>query len=158
METKICSFFGHSEIEKTPELISATTNAINKAIEFGCRTFYFGGFGEFDELCYQIVSQIQAENPKLNLERIYCTTQERLVKKIQRNPNYKTYEQIIYLTPSFDGWYKSIYFRNCAMIDNSCYVIFFVQRQENSGAFKALKYATKRKDLTIVNVYNLLQE
>ena len=61
--------------------------------------------------------------------------------------------EVTYLVPSFDGWYKSIYFRNCAMIDESDLVIFYAQEREDSGAYKAYKYAKKKKEKYIVNLW-----
>ena len=63
------------------------------------------------------------------------------------------YDEIIYLTPAFDGWYKSIYFRNCAMIDQSDVVIFFAEEKAESGAYKAYKYAKRKKDKRIINLW-----
>ena len=62
-ENKICSFFGHRDVEITDRLYAITTTEILKAVDFGCRIFYFGGYGDFDDLCYQIVTKIQEENP-----------------------------------------------------------------------------------------------
>ena len=126
---KICSFFGHRSIEKINELYATTTAEILKAVDFGCRVFYFGGYGEFDELCYQIVTQIKQENPLLDIKRIYCVAQERYLQKSVRYFRREDYEEIVYLTPAFDGWYKSIYFRNCAIIDNSDFIVFYAQKK-----------------------------
>ena len=73
--------------------------------------------------------------------------------KPSREFRYQDYDDIVYLMPSFDGWYKSIYYRNCAMIDQSDYVIFFAQARQNSGAYKAYKYAKTKKDKQIVNLF-----
>ena len=42
---------------------------------------------------------------------------------------------------------KRIYYRNCAMIDKSDIVIFYAEDRENSGDYKALKYAKQKKKL-----------
>lgn len=42
----VCSFFGHREIEITDELYEATAAEIIKSVDFGCRVFYFGGYGK----------------------------------------------------------------------------------------------------------------
>ena len=152
-ESKICSFFGHRDIEITDELKATTTAEILKSVDLGCRIFYFGGYGDFDELCYQIVSEIKEKNPFLNIQRIYCVAQERYLYKNSRYFHRENYENVIYLPPSFDGWYKSIYFRNCAMIDNSDFVIFYAEQRENSGAYKAYQYAKKKKDKYIFNLW-----
>ena len=153
MEEKICSFFGHRNVEITDGLYATTTAEIFKAVDFGCRVFYFGGYGDFDALCYQIVSKIQDEFPSLKIKRVYCVAQERYLRKKVRYFNREDYDEVIYLTPSFEGWYKSIYFRNCAMIDESDCVIFYAENRENSGAYKAYKYAEKRKGKRLVNLF-----
>ena len=47
MEEKICSFFGHRDIDITDRLYTITYAEIMRAVELGCRTFYFGGYGAF---------------------------------------------------------------------------------------------------------------
>lgn len=126
---------------------------IMRAVELGCRTFYFGGYGTFDDLCREIVTRISKENPKLDIKRIYCVSQERYLRKRVRYFNREDYDEIIYLLPSFEGWYKSIYFRNCAMIDQSDLVIFYAENREGSGAYKAYQYAKKKKDKQVVNLW-----
>lgn len=153
MEDKICSFFGHRDVNITERIYEMTAAEINKVSEFGCRTFYFGGNGDFDGLCYKIVSKIWEENPEFEIKRIYCVSQERYLRKKVRYFSSEDYDEIIYLEPSFDGWYKSIYFRNCAMIDKSDYIIFYAENKEESGAYKAYKYAQKKKGKTIVNLW-----
>ena len=152
-ENKICSFFGHSEIEETEELQATTTAEIEKAVDFGCRVFYFGGYGAFDELCYRIVTEMASKNPSLGIKRIYCVSQERYLTKKCRYFNREDYDEIIYLTPSFTGWYKSIYFRNCAMIDESDCVIIYAMKRQDSGAYKTYEYARKQKEKCVVNLY-----
>lgn len=153
MEEKVCSFFGHREIELTEELYAITLAAIKKSLDFGCRVFYFGGYGEFDELCYKIVTQIKEENTALELKRIYCVPQERHLRKGGRFRR-ENYEEVVYLMPAFEGWYKSIYFRNCAMIDKSDFIIFYAEEREDSGAYKAYKYAKKKKGKRLINLFD----
>ena len=149
----ICSFFGHRDVTITDELYAATTAEILKSVDLGCRIFYFGGYGDFDDLCYRIVSKIKEENPTLDIQRIYCVSQERYLRKNVRYFRREDYDEVIYLVPSFEGWYKSIYFRNCAMIDESATVIFYAEERENSGAYKAYRYAKKKKDKYIINLW-----
>ena len=153
MEEKICSFFGHRDVNITEQLYAATLDKIMNAIEFGCSTFYFGGYGDFDNICLEIVTKIKTENPNLKIRRIYCVSQERYLRKSTRYFNCDSYDEIIYLTPSFDGWYKSIYFRNCAMIDQSDFIIFYAESRETSGAYKAYKYAKRKTDKQIINLW-----
>ena len=41
------------------------------------------------------------------------------------------------------------------MIDKSDFIIFYAEKRENSGAYKAYKYAKKKKDKMIVNLWNI---
>ncbi|MBQ7912323.1 MAG: hypothetical protein IJ308_01100 [Clostridia bacterium] len=150
-ENKICSFFGHREIAITEELYATTTAEIMKAVGLGCRIFYFGGYGAFDELCYKIVTKIKGELPEKQIQRVYCVAQAGYLRKKSRYFNGEDYEEVVYLTPTFEGWYKSIYFRNCAMIDKSDLIIFYAEKRENSGAYKAYSYAKKKKK-QLVNI------
>ena len=153
MEEKICSFFGHREITLTERLESLLTIEIFNAICLGCNVFYFGGYGEFDRLCYETVTEIKTENPNLHIKRVYCVAQESYLRKKVRYFNPSDYDEVIYLQPSFEGWYKSIYFRNCAMIDKSDFIIFYAEERERSGAYKAYKYAKAKKKPNIVNIF-----
>ena len=152
-KNKICSFFGHRDVVITEELQKITTAEIIKAIHGGCSIFYFGGYGTFDELCYNIVTNIKNSNPSLPIQRIYCVAQERYLRKRVRYFCREDYDDVIYLPRPFEGWYKSIYFRNCTMIDESSVVIFYAQERENSGAYKAYRYAKKKKDISVINVF-----
>jgi hypothetical protein len=78
---------------------------------------------------------------------------EKDLRKKSRFFKAEDYDSVIYLEPSFAGWYKSIYFRNCAMIDKSDVVIFYAEARENSGAHKAYKYAKTKKDKILFNLY-----
>ena len=154
METeKICSFFGHRSIEITDELYARLTAEIIHSVDFGCRVFYFGGYGDFDDLCYRIVTEIKEKYPQYGISRVYCVSQERYLWKKVRYFDRTAYDEVIYLQPCFEGWYKSIYFRNCAMIDASDSVIFYAEERENSGAYKAYQYAKKTKEKQIVNLW-----
>ena len=148
----ICTFFGHREITLTEELYQSVVVEVSKAIQKGCRIFYFGGYGAFDDLCYKIVTEIKRAQG-LDLKRVYCVAQERYLRKKSRYFNREDYDEIKYLPPSVEGWYKSIYFRNCAMIDESDFVIFYAEKRQDSGAYKAYKYAKKQKGKLLVNLW-----
>ena len=87
------------------------------------------------------------------IKRVYCAAQEKHLRKRVRYFNRDDYDEVKYLIPSFDGWYKSIYFRNCAMIDASDCVIFYAEEREGSGAYKAYKYAKRKKGKHILNLW-----
>ncbi len=147
---EICSFFGHRDIIVTSEIKEALSNAIMDIIAKGVTTFYFGGFGDFDELCHNTVSEIRKQNK--HIKRIFCLSDERHLR-ISKRPKYldsDDYEEFIYLPLAYDYWYTRIYYRNCEMIDASEYVVFYYRNTERSGAYKAYQYAVKTKKKIIV--------
>ena len=153
-ENKTCSFFGHRTINLTDDLYAITVAEIEKSVASGCRIFYFGGYGEFDKLCRQIVTKIKNERPELNIQRIFCVPMEKDLRKKSRWLNDTNCDKIEYLIPMFNGWYRSIYFRNCAMIDNSDVIIFYAENRANSGAYKAYRYAKSKKGKWVINLYD----
>ena len=62
-------FIGHRTVEKKEELISSLNETIIALIKNGVTTFYFGSMSEFDNLCWEIVTQLKEKYPQLR--RIY---------------------------------------------------------------------------------------
>ncbi len=141
---KTCSCFGHRDVNITDELRGRVQEAIATALDDGVKIFLFGGLSDFDDLVYDIVSNFKQERGDDAIKRIFCFP---LDKHLHRAPNWfvkKDYEELICPAKSFDGWYRSIYFRNCAMIDMSDIVLFFTDDSGRSGSFKAYEYALKK--------------
>lgn len=149
---KSCSVFGHSKIEITDSLkekIYLTFESLIKGENVGY--FYFGGFGEFDDLCWQAVTDLKGKYP--NIKRIFCLSDPRH-QMISKRPKWlknEDYEEIVYLDLNFDYWYSRIYYRNIQMVNRSDFVVFYVDHSEQSGAYKILQYAIKKKK-QIINI------
>ncbi len=153
INNKVCSFFGHRNIEITPLLKNTLKSLITDLIENKqVGTFYFGGFGDFDELCWEIVTEIKNKYPCIN--RVFCLFDSRHLRKEKRPKwlNDNDYEHFIYLNLDYDYWYNRIYYRNCEIINQSEYIIFYADTINDSGAYKALCYA-KRKKKNLFNLY-----
>ena len=140
---KTCTFFGHYKIEITDDLKHLLHTKIESLILDGFSTFLFGGLSEFDDLCYKIVSLLKTKYS--HIERVFCFYNEKDLAKPPKWTKDLEYDRFTYFPLSFNWWYKRIYFRNCEMILNSDYVIFYVSHEENSGAYKALKFAKQNK-------------
>lgn len=148
---KICSCFGHFYVEITDGLKARTNKEIEKAIADGVRTFLFGGRSSFDDLVYEIVTDKKAQAMQLGIKRIFCFPLEKQLRKPPAWFQPKEYEGYDCPCKDFDWWYTAIYYRNCAMIDQSDLVLFYAEEREGSGAYKAYKYAVK----THKNLINL---
>lgn len=142
---KSCSFFGHRNIESNDDLKSRLINIVERLIKDNFGIFYFGGFGEFDDMCYKVVTELKKKYP--HIRRVFCLYDTRH-KRIDRRPEWlrvEEYEEYIYLDIDYDYWYTRIYYRNIEIINRSDFVIFYAKDIATSGAYKALKYAISRK-------------
>ena len=152
---KICSFFGHREttLEEDerlkPQLKAIIQNLIKNE---NYQIFIFGGLGDFDDLCHQVVTQLKNDYPYI--KRWFCLYDPRHEneKKRPKNINYDNYEEIKYLYLKYDNWYDRIYYRNVEIINMSDFVIFFAEDRPRSGAYKAVKHALRKK----INHINLI--
>ena len=142
---KACSVFGHSEIDITDDLKIKLLDRFEALIKDHFGVFYFGGFGLFDEICWEIVTELKKKYP--HIKRIFCLADSRHQRESKRPKWLKDedYEEIVYLDLVFDYWYKRIYYRNIEIINRSDYIIFYVCHTQNSGAYKAMQYAMRKK-------------
>ncbi|MFI3228761.1 MAG: hypothetical protein R3Y23_01170 [Bacillota bacterium] len=148
---KIASFFGHRDVALTLELsISIDSTILDLVQNKGVSIFYFGGFGDFDDYCFNSVTKLKQDFPYL--QRIYCVEDIRLLRESKR-PQYlsnKGFDDYIHLPLKYDYWYTRIYYRNCEMVDASDFIVYFIRNIENSGAYKCYKYAKKVKKSIIM--------
>lgn len=142
-----CSVFGHSEIEITYELkVDLKNTFIDLITNKNFSIFYFGGFGEFDKLCWEIITELK-QTMFPHIKCIYVCENENYVNRLHKRPKWlkqEDYEEIIYFSLDFDYWYTRIYYRNIAIINHSDFNIFYIRNTENSGAYKVYEYANKQ--------------
>ena len=142
---KSCSFFGTRSVAISDEIKMKIKNKILELLRNNFRVFYFGGFSEFDDVCYKIVSEYKKEFP--DIYRIFCSSDIRWLRP-SKQPKWlsnEEFEEITYLDLDYDYWYTRIYYRNCEIINRSDFVLFFALENNESGAYKALKYAKSKK-------------
>ena len=73
--------------------------------------------------------------------------------------NEENYEGIICLPSSFGRRCKNISYRDSTVIADSCFIIFYAEERENSDAYKAYRYAQKKKKgKHIVNLFHSPRE
>lgn len=147
---KTCSFFGHQKINIDERLKTKLKEIAEQLILDGFTTFFFGGFSNFDELSRQTITELKQKYP--HIKRIFYLYNPKQYKQIKAED--VDCDELIYPDLEFDWWYKRIYFRNVEMIKNSDFIIFYVKNTQNSGAYKAYKYAIKKKK----NFLNIAEE
>lgn len=80
---KSCSVFGHSKIVITNSLKEKLYLTFENLIrQENVGYFYFGGFGEFDDLCWQIVTSLKEKYP-IKSEYFACLTYD--IRKYQKD-------------------------------------------------------------------------
>lgn len=169
MNKNICCFLGHRKIEITDKQIKKLCNVLEKLIiEENIDTFLFGSNSQFDDLCYQIISELKRDYPYI--KRIYVRAEFPYI-----NDNYREY-----LLQNYEGTYypnniikagKAAYVeRNCEMINKSKFCIMYFDEnyappkrkkrnkdltdyQPKSGTKTAYDYALKEQK-TIINIFN----
>lgn len=156
-------FIGHRKIEVTKKLTNELTALICTLIRDGVCNFNFGSHSQFDDLCYQLVSDQRKQYPQI--KRIhYCAAYE----------NYSNvglndlYEQEIDCKSAINASKNSYLIRNQVMIDNSDICVFYysenyqppqrksskydlITHQSKSGTAIAYHYA-KNKNKIIINI------
>ena len=151
-----CCIFGHREVEKTNELTLRLKSVfedliINKKVN----CFLFGGFGAFDDLCHEVITELKRKYSYI--KRVYVCEDYKFIDRPHKRPKWLTnedYEEFTYFEMRYTGFYQRIYFRNCEIINNSDYCVFYVDiNQKYSGAKKALEYAIKKKK-DYINIFD----
>ena len=186
MEGKVCCFIRHRKIERTDEMVERLKDIINDLIfNKGVKTFLFGSRSQFDDLCHEIVTELQTK--KMEIKRImYTCHSEYAVKREEKEDLEKIWSKLLkrdVKLKDYDGsmmsdrlWLagKASYVeRNQDMINASDYCVFYYnpeykppkrkyskrdvsEYQPKSGTVLAYEYAWKRKQARkLISVINV---
>ncbi len=122
----------------------------------GGTTFLFGSMSEFDNLSWEIVTDLKKEHP--NIRRVYVRSAFQHIDKSYEEYLLKSYEKTYFPSKIEKSGKYSYVERNYEMIDNSLYCVFYYNEnyiatsKHNSGTKIAYKYAVKKKKI-IFNIY-----
>ena len=148
-----CCFIGHREINATDELKKKLCLLIEHLItEESIDTFLFGSKSQFDDLCYDIVTEIKKKYP--HIKRIFVRAEYPYIDESYEAYLLESYEDT-YFPKAVEGAGKACDVkRNCEMIDNSCFCIVYYKanytpKGRKSGTKIALDYAEKKKKTII---------
>ena len=172
MNKKI-AIFGHRKVDEADKhIIKDVNNLFENFVINDDTQFLFGSNSEFNDICYDIVTELKGKYN--NIERIgyLCATeiaftkeeainyQKYINKSISKGKHIKIYDQIQQL--DFDS--KNLYIdRNKKMIEDADICIFYYSEKNinptnkfgnktNSGTKIALEYAkSKCKEIIILN-------
>ena len=161
-------FVGHRTIQQSEELISLLKETVVALINQGVTTFLFGSRSEFDSLSWKIVTELKETYPFI--KRVYVRSAYQYVDKSYEEHLLKSYEET-YFPPRLENAGKYSYVeRNCEMIENSTYCVFYynekyvpeeghqpqravpLAQRRRSGTKIAYQYAVRKKK-KIINLY-----
>ena len=164
---RVC-FIGHRVIEKSEEFIMLLKETIVEVINKGVTTFLFGSMSAFDDLSWEIVTDLKEKYPFI--KRVYVRSMyPKIVDKSYEEYLLESYEETYFPLKLEKAGKYSYVERNFEMIDKSTYCIFYYNEnyvpqcnrqtkrnrwaiRRNSGTKIAYQYAQKKKK-KIINVY-----
>ena len=124
MNKNICCIFGHRKICESKELGLRLFTAIERLIvENNVDTFLFGSKSRFNDLCYEIVSELKEKYH--HIKRVYVRAEFPIIDE-----NYEAYllsrYEDTYFPEKLHHAGKAVYVeRNFEMIDNSQYCLVY---------------------------------
>ena len=148
-----CCFFGHRKINETEELKSKLIEIIEKLIvENSVDTFLFGSKSRFNDLCYEIVTEIKEKHP--HIKRIYVRAEYLDIDESYKNYLLESYEDTYYPEKIIGAGKAAYVERNYEMINKSHFCIVYYDEQNapttrKSGTQIALDYAIKQNNKII---------
>lgn len=164
---KVCCFIGHRKIVKTPELTAELIKRVEQLItNKNVATFLFGCNSEFDDLCYETVSELKEKYP--NIRRVYVRAKYPHISEHYKSGLLEQFEDTYFPQSVFNAGKASYVKRNQEMINKSDICIFYYDEnyelpqrkasqcdvnyyKPSSGTRIAYSYAVKKKK-EIINI------
>ena len=163
---KACSFFGHRDTPQTDELKQIVRETVERLIvEEGVYTFLFGSRSKFDELCHIVVTELKEKYPHIQRIAYLCKhesgclagkgkDEQRRIKELTGREVYVRKFEEIKKSDRVNSAGRACYLeRNYWMIDESCYVVYFLRNiPKKFGTQSAYLYA-KKEGKTLVGLF-----
>ena len=149
------AFIGHRNIKKTEGLKHKLSNIVIDLIGEGVDTFLFGSKSQFDDFCYEIVTELQKKYP--HVRRVEVRASHENLPQMYVDIALKYYEETIFPKSVSGAGYRSYIKRNQAMIDMCDVLVVYYDADSTtlaktrSGTMLAVDYA-RRKGKRIINL------
>ncbi len=150
------AFIGHRKIKITEKLKGRVEDTVTALIEEGADTFLFGSRSQFDDLCYEVVTEIKKGYP--NIRRIFVRAEYEYIDDMYRSYLLTMYEDTFYPEAVRGAGALSYIKRNQVIVDMSDAVVVYCDmnyspsKHSKSGTIIATNYA-QRKHKQIINLY-----
>ena len=142
---KACCGFGHRNVFEN--INAELDNAIETAIQQGCKLFYTGAMGEFDGLFSAAVRKAKKAHPHIKL----ICVKPYMTNDVNTNRDYYAamYDDVIIPDELADIHFKAaIKARNRWIVDHSDLVVAYIVR-EHGGAYEAVRYAQRESKIVV---------
>lgn len=164
----IATFIGHRKIQNSELLTEQIKQTVLNLIdEKQVDTFLFGSRSDFDDLCLEVVTEIQKERP--GIKRVYVRAEYPYISRDYENYLLESYDATYIPENVIDAGKAAYVERNFHMIDKADICIFYYDKnykpplkpaargrvfgeQPQSGTKIAYEYAVK-KQKEIVNLF-----
>lgn len=165
----IICFIGHRTITNEEHLIPRLKKTILNLIENGADTFLFGSKSQFDDICFEIVSEFQINYP--NIKRVYVRSSYPTIDSSYKEYLLDFYDETYFPKGVENAGRCSYIKRNQNMIDVANICVFYYNseyippvkkakkhssllptQERKSGSAIAYNYA-KQKNKQIINLF-----
>ncbi len=134
---KSACFIGHRKVNPSPDFQKKLNNIIIKLIEKEkIENFLFGSKSEFNDICYDIVSDLMKQYPQI--KRIHYRTNYPNADEYTKKLLLQGYEESIFPQSVFCAGRASYIKRNQEMINDSDICVFYYNKTRFSGDGKHL--------------------
>ena len=177
------AFIGHRTVVDATQVKIRLIEVIERLIADGADTFLFGSRSEFDRLCWEVVTELQAQHPNITRVSYNAPHESAITSKEERqhleqifskltggDVHLADYDSAVNSRKSMNATKDAYIMRNQEMIDNSDVCVFYYNKdylpprrkqskrsvldyQPQSGTAVAFEYA-KRKKKTIINLFD----
>lgn len=151
------AFIGHRKIEYSQELKNRLTNTIEQLIiNESADVFMFGSVSEFNDLCYEVVTELKARYS--HIKRIRVRAEYEYIDSSYTEFLLTLYEDTFYPTMVHGAGKLSYIKRNQVMVDMCDTLIVYCNEKyvphtrTNSGTKIAVEYA-KKKNKRQINLF-----
>ena len=151
------AFIGHRKIEESGGLRQKIADIITALIEKAkADTFQFGSKSEFNDLCYEVVSELREKYP--HIRRTEVRSANEYLPQMYIDITLKYYEETVFPESVSGAGHCSYIKRNQAMIDMCDILVTYFDKDyqlpagKTSGTREAVEYALK-KNKRIINLF-----
>ncbi len=149
------AFIGHRKIKQAETLRVRLADVVTELIEKGADTFLFGSRGDFNSLCYEIVSQLKEKFP--HIRRIYVRAEYDYNEKYTKY-FLTSYEETFFPDKVRGAGRLSYVIRNQIIVDMCDVLVTYCDMEykpstgTKSGTIQATLYAQQKKK-QIINLF-----